>query len=95
MLKGLCAETRGLRETILRRVAAVGCHIDEGELPEAEAIVDRKIGEFLFGPEYAGARCALAEGRPGDSRVMTLLVLECVAKIDAERRAQRRTAEAA
>jgi hypothetical protein len=95
MLKGLCTETRSLRETILRRVAAVGCHIEEDLLPEVEAIVDSKISEFLFAPEYAGARRALGDGHAGDSRAMTLLVLECTAKIDAEHRAQRRTADAA
>jgi hypothetical protein len=95
MLKGLCAETRSLRESILRRVAAVGCHIDEASLSEAEAIVDSKISEFLFAAEYAGVRRTLAEGHAGDGRAMTLLVLECIAKIDAERRTQRRTAEAA
>jgi hypothetical protein len=95
MLRRLCAETRSLRESILRRVTAVGCRIDDALLPEAEAIVDSKISKFLFAPEYTGARRALAEGPAGDSRAMTLLVLECTAKIDAERRVQRTTAEAA
>jgi hypothetical protein len=57
----------------LRRIAAVGSH---NSSPEAEAIVDSKISAFLFAPEYAGARRALAEGHGGDSRAMTLLVLE-------------------
>jgi hypothetical protein len=95
MLKGLCAEVRSLRETILRRVAAVSGHIDENWLPQTEAIVDSKIAQFLFAPEYAGARHSLVEGRAGDSRAMTLLVLECVAEVDGERRARVRTSEAA
>jgi hypothetical protein len=46
-LKGLCAEIRQLRESVLLRAAAIGCEIDEASLPEAETIVDGKIGEFL------------------------------------------------
>jgi len=92
MLKSLCAEARNVREAILRRVAAVGTH---NSSPEAEAIVDSKISEFRCAPEYAGARRALVEGQAGDSRAMTLLVLECAGKIDVERRTQRRTADAA
>jgi hypothetical protein len=95
MLKRLCAELRSLREIVLGRVAAVGGHIDENWLPLTEAIVDGKIAEFLFAPEYAGARHSLVEGRAGDSRVMTLLVLECVAEVDAERRGRGTTSEAA
>ena len=91
MLKHFCAETRNLRETISRRIAAVGGHIDDDSLPDAEAIVDSMIGEFLFAPNYAGARRKLAEGRASDSRVLTLLVIECLARIGVERPAQRTT----
>ena len=91
MLKHFCAETRNLRETISRRIAAVGGHIDDDSLPDAEAIVDSMIGEFLFAPNYAGARRKLAEGHASDSRVLTLLVIECLARIDVERAAQRTT----
>ena len=93
--KDLCAETLSLRETILRRVIAIGCHIDEDSLSEAEAIVDSQIGEFLSAPEYAGARRRLAKGHTSDSRMMTLLVLECVTQINAERHTQRGAARAA
>jgi hypothetical protein len=45
MLKSLCAEARNVRETILRRVAAVGCHTEEDSLPEAEAMREGRRGE--------------------------------------------------
>ena len=77
MLSDLLAETRGLRETILHRIAALGGSA-------AETIVDNKIGEFLFYPEYAGMRPNLVDGRASDSRVLTLLVLECLAGIERE-----------
>jgi hypothetical protein len=51
-IKGLCAEVRQLRESVLRRAAAIGCEIDEASLPKAETIVDGKIGEFLSSGDY-------------------------------------------
>jgi hypothetical protein len=95
MLRRLCTETRSLRDSILRRITAVGCRIDADFLPAAEAIVDRKISEFLFAPEYARVRAALAKGHTGERRATMLLVLECIARINAERRAHHSTVEAA
>ena len=83
MLRDLCDETRRLRENVLRPLAAIGCHLDEERLPVAEAIVDGKIGELLFAPEYAEARLSL-EFQGGEHKVMTLLVLRCAAAIDAK-----------
>ena len=79
-IKDLCASIRRLRETLMRRAAAVGCQLDEASLPEAEAIVDHVISEFLFSDEL-GTRHA-AETHGTDSRVMTLLMLQCVAALD-------------
>jgi hypothetical protein len=83
VLRDLCDETRHLRESVLRRVAAIGCRLDEARLPIAEAIVDGKIGELLFSPEYADARLSL-ELHGSETKVMTLLVLQCATAIDAK-----------
>jgi hypothetical protein len=83
MLRDLCDEARRLRDSILRRVAAIGCNLDEEQLPEAGAIVDQRVAKLLFSPDYAMARCSL-ELHSGESKVMTLLVLECVNAIDAK-----------
>jgi hypothetical protein len=93
MLKDLCAQTCVLRKTILRRVAALGVAVDD--VPDAAAIVDGRIGAFLFGSEYAGARRKLTEGRAGESGVVTLLVLECFAAIEAACGGRGETTEAA
>jgi hypothetical protein len=77
VLSDLVAETHALRETILRRVAAVVGLVDKSSV--AEAIVDSKIGEFLFAADYAEIRRKLLEGGASDSRALTLLVLECLA----------------
>jgi hypothetical protein len=63
-IKGLCQEIAGMRESILRRCAAVGCDLDEERLPQARKITEGLIGEFLFGAEYAGALSALPSGGP-------------------------------
>jgi hypothetical protein len=86
-IKGLCAEVRQLRESILRRLAAVGCEFDDASLPKAEAIVDGKIGELLFAPHCEAERQALTSwdgGKRdgGKNRVMDLLVFACATMIN-------------
>jgi hypothetical protein len=49
MLRNLCDEARRLRESILRRVAAIR-PLDEDTLPLAEVLVEDRIAELLFGP---------------------------------------------
>jgi hypothetical protein len=81
-IKGLCAEVRLLRESILRRLAAVGCEFDDASLPKAEAIIDGKIGELLFAPHCEAERQALTSLDGGKNRVMDLLVFACATMIN-------------
>ncbi len=64
-----------MRESILRRCAAVGCDLDEDRLPQARKITNGSISDFLFGADYASAREAL-QSHGGEHRFLTLLMLE-------------------
>jgi hypothetical protein len=75
-LKGLCAEIRQLRESVLLRAAAIGCEIDEASLPEAKTIVDGKIGEFLSRADYHDI-----VARHGNDPALRSLVRECAQAI--------------
>jgi hypothetical protein len=79
-IKGLYAEAFRLRDTVLRRLAAVGCEIDEASLPKARGIVSANIGEVVATPEYA-----MTLDRPGgENRILTLLVQSCAIEIAAK-----------
>jgi hypothetical protein len=75
-ITGLCAEVRQLRESVLRRAAAIGCEIDEASLPKAETIVDGKIAEFLSSADYHDI-----VARHGNDPALRLLVRECAQSI--------------
>jgi hypothetical protein len=75
-IKGLCAEVRQLRESVLRRAAAIGCEIDDASLPKAETIDDGKIGEFLSSADYHDI-----VARHGNDPALRLLVRECAQAI--------------
>jgi hypothetical protein len=78
-LNGLYGEARVLRDTILRRLAAIGYKIDEKSLPEARAIVSSTIGALVVAPEF---EILLGYSR-GEARMITLLVQSCAAEIAA------------
>jgi hypothetical protein len=77
-LKGLCAQIRQLRESVLSRAATIGCEVDEASFPKAETIVDGKIGEFLSSGDYHD----IVE-RHGNNPAMRLLVLQCATALHA------------
>ena len=80
-LKGVYAEAHRLSDIVLRRLAGIGCEIDEDEsLPKAQAIVSANIGELVAAPEYA----TLLDRPGGESRILALLVQSCAAEIAAK-----------
>ena len=79
-IKGLYAGARRLRDIVLRRLAAIGCEIDEKSLLKARAIVSTNIGELVGTPEYG----MLLDRPDGESRVLTLLVQACAAELHSE-----------
>ena len=86
-VKGLYAEARILRDTVLRRIVAAGCEIDEESLPEAQAIVSSHIGALVAAPEFE----IVLDYSPGEARIVTLLVHACAVEIAA--RAEKRRKE--
>jgi hypothetical protein len=75
-IEGLYAEACSLRGTVLSRLAAVGCDIDD--LPRAEAIVNANIGELIATPEWA----MLLDRPGGTDRILMLLVQSSAARIN-------------
>jgi hypothetical protein len=65
---------RQLRENILRRCAAIGCHINEKNLATAEAIVEAKIIETGYARLDEDDNILYPSLR---SKLMKLLVWEC------------------
>jgi hypothetical protein len=88
-VKGLYAEARILRDTVLRRIVAAGDEIDEESLPEAQAIVSSHIGALVAAPEFE----IVLDYSPGEARIVTLLVHACAGEI-AARAEERRNAPA-
>ena len=86
-VKGLCAEARILRDTVLRRIVAAGCEIDEESLPEAQAIVTSHIGALVAAPEFE----IVLDHSPGEARIVTLLVHACAGEIAARAEERRKT----
>jgi hypothetical protein len=79
-IKGLYVEAHSLRDRVLRRLAAIGCEINEKSLPKAQAIVSANIGELVAVPEYA----TLLDRPDGENRILALLIQSCAAEIDAK-----------
>ena len=79
-IKGLYAEALRLRDAVLRRLAGIGCEIDEKSRPEAQAIVSANIGELVAAPEYA----TLLDRPGGENRILALLIHSCAAEIAAK-----------
>jgi hypothetical protein len=70
-LKGLFAEARILRDTVLRRLTLAAL------IPKAQAIVSANIGKLVAAPEYE-----ILLGYPSDEhRILTLLVQSYAAEI--------------
>ena len=76
-LKSLYAETRILRDTVLRRIVADGYEIAEESLPDAQAIVSANIGALVAAPEFE----ILLGYSPGEARILLLLVDSCATEI--------------
>jgi hypothetical protein len=76
-LRSLYAEARILRDTVLRRIIADGYAIDEGALPDAQAIVMANIGALVAAAEFE----ILLGYFPGQARMLALLVQSCEAEI--------------
>jgi hypothetical protein len=72
-LKSLYAETRILRDTVLRRIVADGYEISEESLPDAQAIVMANIGALVAAAEFE----ILLGYSPGEARMLALLVQSC------------------
>jgi hypothetical protein len=51
-IKGLYAEAHSLRDIVLRRLAGIGCKVNEKSLSKAQAIVSGNIAELVAVPEY-------------------------------------------
>jgi hypothetical protein len=77
-IKGLYAEAHSLRDIVLRRLAAIGCEINERSLPKAQAIVSANVGELVAVPEYA----TLLDCPSGENRILALLIQSCAADLD-------------
>lgn len=70
-LPAVCAAVASLREVILRRVVNIE---PRAASPEAPAVVDGVISDFLFSPEYAATRAGL-NYHGADRKAMTFLTL--------------------
>jgi hypothetical protein len=58
----------------------IGCEIDEGSLPKAQAIVSANIGELVATAEYE----TLLDCPSGGNRIFAILLQSSAAEIDAK-----------
>jgi hypothetical protein len=79
-IKGLYAEAHRFRDIVLRRLAGIGCEINEESLPQAQAIVSAYIGELVATPEYE----TLLDRPGGENRIFAILLQSCAAEVDAK-----------
>jgi hypothetical protein len=77
-VKGLYAEAHRLRDIVLRRLAGIGCEINNESLPKAQAIVSANIGELVATPEYE----TLLDRPGGENRIFAFLLQSCAAEIE-------------
>jgi hypothetical protein len=88
-LRGLCDEAQRLRESVLRRIAAIDC-CDPVD-PAVERVVGERIAELMFAPDAEAFRDHLGD-HGGEDKVMSLLVRDCAhaAAAAAPKRRERR-----